>query len=179
MAQDAHPVVLNLGCGFSKMVGAVNVDAFPICEPDVVWDLNRTPFPWADNSVDHIEARHVFEHLDDWWAAFIECARILKPGGTLEIRVPDESSRTAATYRDHRHVFSMVSFHGCLGYTHGTNAWAVGEEGSVPMAMTSYQQVPFKRYNWMRYVPGLLRFVADHMRNFIWEQRFTFQKIGG
>lgn len=28
------PVLLNLGCGFNKLPGHINVDAFDICEPD-------------------------------------------------------------------------------------------------------------------------------------------------
>ena len=178
MEQNAMPVALNIGCGFDIIPGMINVDAYDSCNPDVVWDLNTTPLPWVDNSVDSILAKHIFEHLTDWWPAFEECARILKPGGTLDMRVPDESSKTALTYRDHNHVFSTASFHGIRGRVHGTNAWAIEKNDSVPLVMTGYQQVPFKQYNWMRYVPGLLRFVADHMRNFIWEQRFIFTKIG-
>ena len=176
---DRVPVVINLGCGFKKMDGAINVDAYDICEPDVVWDLNDTPFPFKDNSADIIEAWHIFEHLIDWWPCFKECARILKPGGFLHIRVPDESSMSALAYRDHHHVFSMLTFHGSVKgqYRSGTNAWAKTVEGSVPFMLTGYNQVPFEKYQWMaKWCPWVLRFCAEHMRNFIWEQRFTFQK---
>ena len=176
MAQNAQKVALNLGCGFQKLPGMVNVDAFENCEPDIKWDLNNFPYPWEDNSIHAIFAAHIFEHLDDWWGALKECARILVPGGTLEIRVPDESSTTAGTYRDHNHIFSGVSFHGVIGASHGTNAWAKTEQETVPLEMVSHHHVPFKKYNWMRHVPGLLGFCANHMRNFIWEQRFIFIK---
>ena len=183
MAQNAYPVIINLGCGFKKIEGAINVDAFDICNPDVLWDLNKTPYPFDDNSVDQIIASHVFEHLENWYGAFKECARILKEGGMFLIRVPDESSSSALTYRDHLHVFSLFSFHGADQYSSGTNAWAKTIEGETPLKMVDYQQVPHKEYQWMiKWCPWLLKFCANHLRNFIWEQRFEFQKqipIGG
>lgn len=182
-----HKNALNIGCGFEKMDWAINVDAYEICKPDVVHDLNDIPWPFKDGSMEVIFAHHVMEHLKDWWAAFSECARILKPGGYLEVRVPDASSDSALCYRDHFHVFSMLSFHGIEDsqYRNGSNAWAATVEGVVPMKLIAYHQVPFPKYNWMRIfgLKWLLRFCADHLRNFIWEQRFTFQKtltpIGG
>lgn len=178
---EITPVFLNLGCGFNKIEERfwINVDAFDNCQPDVVHDLNKFPYPWGDNSVDRIFISHVLEHLDDWWGAFKEMARILKLGGELEIRVPDESSRTAWGYRDHKHVFTKHSFFGAEGFTHGTNAWALSEIDSVPLKMVNYHQVPFKQYEWMiRWCPNLLFFCAEHFRNFIHEQRFIFRKIG-
>ena len=176
MGRDGAPLLLNLGCGFNPFPDAINADAHAICKPDVVWDLNVTPFPWDDNTFDTVTMHHVLEHVEEWWACFCECARILKVGGHLDIRVPDESSKTALTYRDHHHVFSLVSFHGTVGAKMRHNAWAETELESVPLKMTGYLRVPFSPYNWMRHFPWLLTFVADHMRNFIWEQRFLFVK---
>jgi len=178
MGKDAQKVVrLNLGCGEKKFVGDgwVNVDGYG--EPDVKVDLNKFPYPWKTNSVDHIYMSHILEHIPDWWSAFLECSRILKPNGTLEIRVPDESSATALTYRDHHHVFSIWSFHGVQGSGHGTNSWAKDEKNSVPLILEGYQQVPYKKYSWMiRFCPWLLEFCAAHLRNFIHEQVFIFRK---
>jgi SAM-dependent methyltransferase len=171
------PLFLNLGCGGNRLPRHVNVDLYG--KPDVIWDLNITPYPWADNSVDGIEMWHTLEHLENWWGAFTECARILRPGGYLRIRVPDESSETALTYRDHRHVFSQRSFHGIEGRVQGTNAWAETEAESVPLRQVSYYRVPFPEYQWMaKRCQWLLLFCANHLRNFIWEQRFEFVKIG-
>jgi SAM-dependent methyltransferase len=186
-----HPEIrkgncLNIGCGFTKFLGSnwTNVDKFPNCNPDMVVDLDVFPYPWPDNTFDYIYANHVFEHLTDWWAAFKECARILKPEGYLEMRVPDESSSSAMTYRDHKHIFYILSFHG-IGrpgsktlFRGGTNAWARTVEGSVPLELRYYHQVPFKQYTWMRHWPFIyyLRFASAHLRNYIWEQQFIFQK---
>jgi len=174
-------LLLNLGCGFQKKIGFVNVDAFDICKPDVVHDLNSFPYPWDDNSIDGIEMFHALEHLDDWWGAFNECARILKPDCLLDIRVPDESSASALCYRDHNHVFNHQSFHGIQElHGWGANAWACLEDSKVPLVLIDYKQVPFKEYDWMLRWPfvKLLSFCARHLRNFIWEQQFTFRKVG-
>ena len=176
MGNDVKPLQLNLGCGAVKEIGWVNVDAYG--DPDVVWDLNVFPYPWEENSVDHIQAKHVFEHLDDWWGAFVECARIVKPGGTIRIHVPDESSTSAGTYRDHLSIITPYSFIGIIGENAGTNAWAEQVKDSVPVRIESYQRAPFKKYNWMMFwCPWLLKFCAEHLRNFIWEQQFVFRKI--
>lgn len=180
MGEVNNPVLLNLGCGFLKHEGYINVDAFSVCEPDVVHDLNVFPYPFADQSVDGIEMAHVLEHLDDWWGAILECARILKPGGYLLVRVPDESSSSAGTYRDHKHIFSEVSFHGIQDRSgYGTNAWAMIEDNKVPLVMERYNQVPFKQFNWMTRwgFRWLLPLCAKHLRNFIWEQRFYFRRV--
>lgn len=176
MAESPEKVCLNLGCGFKKLDGFINVDGFSACEPDILLDLNSPDWPWDNESVDIIAAFHIFEHLEDWWQAFLECGRILKPGGILEIRVPDESFHGALTYRDHLHVFSLNSFHGTQETLAGRkcNAW-FAEQQSAPFVLKQYIQVPFKKYNWF---PGfLLRFCANHLRNFIWEQRFIFQRV--
>jgi len=184
MGENVKPIILNLGCGYKKLVGnknvtILNVDAYPNCEPDLIWDLNLIPLPFKDNSIDQIYASHIFEHIKEWWPLFLDCARILKVLGLLEIRVPDESSNTALTYRDHHRVFSLVSFHGVQESTHGTSAWAKTEENMVPLRLLRYHQVPHKKYFWMiRWAPRILRFCANHMRNFIHEQVFIFQKLG-
>lgn len=174
--QDVRPVIINLGCGFKKCEGGINVDGFEACNPDILWDLNKTPYPWEDNSVDTIYAYHVFEHLENWWGAFTECARILKDRGQIEIRVPDASSDSAITYRDHLNIISLFSFDGILNRLGGRtlNSWAA-EQKIPPVVLIRYARVPFQRYNWIPI--WILKFCAKHLRNFIWEQRFLFVKI--
>lgn len=177
---EADQVLLNLGCGSKKLHGYINVDNWG--EPDIRHDLNAFPYPWDDHSVDHIVMTHVLEHIPNWWEAFSECSRILKVGGTVRIHVPDESSSTAGTYRDHHHIFHLCSFDATvnkIGERSTTNAWYL-EQGKLPLKMIEYQVVPFSKFNWMFQWPFLWlgKFCAEHMRNFIWEQRFVFLKIG-
>ena len=173
------PILLNLGCGFKKMDGYINVDKFASCLPDMVLDLNVAPYPWDDNSVDGIKIYHTLEHLQDWYIAFTEIARILKIGSTVEIRVPDESDPNALAYRDHFHVFTRRSFDNVVsGIPRSTTNAEFLEMEVIPLLDVGYAQVPYTRYQWMdKWCRWLLRFCADHFRGFIWEQRFYFEKV--
>lgn len=99
-------VKVNLGCGEDKKVGYVNVDWSPLVKPDVVHDLNQTPYPFEDNSVDHIEAFHVLEHLSKPFTLMREFHRILKTGGILHIKVPHFSR--GFTHAEHEHGFDVT-----------------------------------------------------------------------
>ena len=149
MGKNGKPLLLNLGCGFNKFRTHINVDGYDICKPDVLWDLNSVPYPWGDNTFDGIDAFHSLEHVENWWGMFTECARMLKPGGYLQIRVPDESSSEALTHRDHLHVFDLYSFYGIIGMGRGNNAWAVDGYNSVPLKIVSHNKVPHTQYQWM------------------------------
>jgi ubiquinone/menaquinone biosynthesis C-methylase UbiE len=81
---------LNLGCGNKKKPLYINVDVREDAEPDIVsdaWDL--TVFP--NDSVDEIYTRHMLEHLDpnDARRSIARWFEILKPGGRLNVIVPD------------------------------------------------------------------------------------------
>lgn len=54
---------LNLGCGFKKFYDHWNVDIEPRCNPDQVWDLEQTPWPYEDNFFTKITADNILEHL--------------------------------------------------------------------------------------------------------------------
>ena len=95
---------LLLGCGRSRQkrmgVGALSwtdlttLDLYPECEPDILWDLNITPWPLSDNAYDEVHAYEVLEHLgrqgdyEAFFAHFSEIWRVLKPGGRLFATVP-------------------------------------------------------------------------------------------
>lgn len=79
---------LNLGAGPRLMTNAINVDRVKLPGVDEVWDLDVTPWPWADNSAEAIHARDLFEHVADAVAFMTECHRILIEGCTLWIRTP-------------------------------------------------------------------------------------------
>lgn len=84
----AAPLKLNLGGGPVKIEGFTTVD---LHDADVVHDLGVFPWPFEDNSVDEILASHVLEHFnrEDGVRFLMECHRILKPTGYLDVAVPD------------------------------------------------------------------------------------------
>jgi hypothetical protein len=58
-----RPIKLNLGCGFKRIPGYINVDSVQEWSPDEVVNLEQFPWPWADNSVDEVQLIHVLEYL--------------------------------------------------------------------------------------------------------------------
>jgi len=174
--------VLNLGCGNAKITGenVVNVDAYPICKPDVVWDLNKTPLPFKDESFDLILASHVFEHLPNWWDCFCDCARILKPGGFIEVWVPGFGDAVRG-YRDHVCEININSFYGTFSFRRpGSNAWAMTSKDCESYAkyMKFYRIQHVLKNSFLVSMP---RFVQDwamhYLRNVVFETGYFFQKL--
>src|SRR5579862_4367521 len=98
---------LNLGSGMFPKAGFINLDYRSDCGADVVHNLNVFPYPFAENSLTHIEADHLLEHLQQPFAVMREIHRMLEPGGTVTIRVPHFSRGFA--HPKHEHGFD-VSF---------------------------------------------------------------------
>lgn len=89
---------LLLGCGSNKEKKMsqdgkrewnrlVTLDFNADHKPDIVWDLNKRPLPFEDNTFDEVHAYDVLEHLSrqgDFAGFFEEWSefwRILRPGG--------------------------------------------------------------------------------------------------
>ena len=96
---DAQSRILNLGCGNTREKDRCNEAGDPIVmwwhtdvehtpTVDQVVDMNRA-LPWPEGYWNRIYACHSLEHVPFWKQCLEECHRILKPMGTLDIRVPD------------------------------------------------------------------------------------------
>jgi len=102
--------VLDVGCGINKQPGAIGIDRNPASRADVLCDLNRTPYPFRENSFDRVLAIHVIEHVDDVIASMEEFHRLVRAGGTVRIETPhytDFSSFCDPTHRSHLNSFSL------------------------------------------------------------------------
>lgn len=101
---------LNLGCGFDREPEYINVDMSPECFPDVVWNMEHTPWPWEDNSVDEIKLQHVLEHVGQTTEAYLniwkEIWRVCKNGAVIHIRVPHWDHENF--YHDPTHVRAIT-----------------------------------------------------------------------
>lgn len=83
------PLKLDLGGGYRKGTnGWITIDLSHEC--DLYWDL-RHGIPFADSSVDAVYSSHLFEHLPypDGQRLMKEARRVLKPGGSFSIVVPN------------------------------------------------------------------------------------------
>lgn len=76
---------LEIGPGAERIAGFETLNAVPGPFTDHVGDARRPPFP--DATFDEVYSSHCIEHVE-WFeveAAIAGWARILKPGGTLEV----------------------------------------------------------------------------------------------
>lgn len=89
-------VKLNLGCGFRKVEGFINIDNRPEVEPDLVHDITQG-LPYRDNEVDEIVAVDCLEHLERMEVLRLmdEIWRVLKQGGIFKHRTPSSDGRGA------------------------------------------------------------------------------------
>lgn len=94
--------VLNLGCADDHHADAINVDANPAADPDVLADLSER-WPFSSDSIEHIRAYHVLEHLPSVTHALSEGARVLVPYGSIEVRWPVGMNERADP--DHKHTW--------------------------------------------------------------------------
>lgn len=83
---------LHIGCGPIRLQGWINIDIEPAHYPDKVMDCLHLSDVFGENTVDLIFSCHCIEHLDypDGAVRFFEQTfKVLKPGGTLRVVVPD------------------------------------------------------------------------------------------
>lgn len=102
---------LNIGCGFRKLDGFTNVDFFEECAPDILMNLEETPWPFETGSVSEIVAIHVLEHLGERRETFYnivkEIYRVLQHDGIFRLAVPHYMHRSY--YSDPTHVRTFTS----------------------------------------------------------------------
>jgi len=69
----------------------IGLDTIPGPAVDWVATWGEDPLPFPDDTFELVYASHVLEHIPwhETVAALLEVRRILKPGGTIEIWVPD------------------------------------------------------------------------------------------
>ena len=104
------PKGLNLGCGKVRRADCWNVDLVPALEPDLVWNLDHTPYPLPRGHFEHIYAHDVVEHLGDLKGFMEEVHALLAPGGIVELTTPHFSCANSFTDPTHRHHLGYFSF---------------------------------------------------------------------
>ena len=107
--QPGKPLKLDLGCGKNKRSEFVGVDVKKFDGVDIVHDLRKVPWPWADGSIEEVCSSHFLEHLtgSERVVFFNELYRVLKKAATAQIITPDWSN--ACAYGDPTHQWPPLS----------------------------------------------------------------------
>jgi len=101
---------LDLGCGKGKAKRAIGVDIKENANADIIYDLNKFPYPFRDNIFDEIYCYDILEHLDNVINALKEIYRISKSGAKTYITVPHFTSDSFYAGLEHKRAFSIRSF---------------------------------------------------------------------
>lgn len=102
--------ILDIGCGLNKYPGSTGMDQVDLPNVDIVHNLEAFPWPISDNSYDKVVAFHSLEHTSNILGVLSEISRILKPKGTLHVRVPHFTSDNFYSDLTHKTFFSIRSF---------------------------------------------------------------------
>jgi len=104
-------VTLSVGCGQQEpKPDLVRLDISSLVNPDVVWDLDKFPYPFETSSFSEIECFDVIEHLQSIPKALEEFHRILEPNGLIKITTPHFSCANSFVDPTHKWHLSYFSF---------------------------------------------------------------------
>lgn len=80
---------INLGSGYDKKDGFINIDSDQKCNPDIAIDLEKDIIPLPDGSIDYVVANHILEHIGDGFFHLMqELYRVCSDGAIIDIVVP-------------------------------------------------------------------------------------------
>lgn len=94
---------LNIGSGYKRYPGFLNVDHDPLVKPDILADLENLKLDIPDSSVEYVMAHHVLEHIGPGFFNLMkEIYRVSKDGAILDIAAPHH--RSEIYFMDPTHV---------------------------------------------------------------------------
>lgn len=88
----------------------MGIDRVATPAADIVWDLDRYPWPLEDARFSRIYLSHIIEHFDDVMKAMAEVHRIARDGADVFVVTPHFSSHNSYTDPTHRRHMSAASF---------------------------------------------------------------------
>jgi SAM-dependent methyltransferase len=166
--------ILHIGAGAKKIRGAVTLDINPRLNPDVVWDLNEFPYPFADSEFDLAVCEHVIEHLQNVILVMEELHRVTRAGGRVLVRVPHFSSLNFNTDPTHVHAFSSRSFdYMCVGTTYERYDYSTVRFRKVVGRMDMQPRTLANRLL-MRAINSILPFYEEHLAYIVPGQDLLF-----
>ena len=106
---------LNLGSGFDYRDGFVNADKFPECNPDILMDMEETPWAFETDQFSFLLMKHSLEHVGAEYGLFKkiiqEVYRVCQHEATVEILVPHYRHANYFSDPTHVRVITEATFH--------------------------------------------------------------------
>jgi predicted SAM-dependent methyltransferase len=139
---------LHLGCGKRFIPGFVHIDAVDYPHMDHVATIDNLSFIPTD-SVDLIYNCHVLEHFKrrDVDRVLREWQRVLKPGGTLRVSVPDFSKICEIYLRQNQLDLVIGALFGRQDYLYNIH-YNVFDFASLSRSLEQAGFVNVRRYDW-------------------------------
>lgn len=101
---------LNFWCGKDIKGWYLNRDVVALPWVDTVYDFEKFPYPFEDNTFDEIYCSHILEHMSDLWKVMEEFTRIGKNWCKIKVKVPWFASHNARGDYTHKRTFNLHSF---------------------------------------------------------------------
>jgi predicted SAM-dependent methyltransferase len=94
---------INIGGGYKRYEGFLNLDHDPMSSPDYIVDLEHDKLPFEDSTIDEVKAYHILEHIGDGFFHLLqELYRVCCDQAIIDIQVPHH--RSEVWYGDPTHV---------------------------------------------------------------------------
>jgi len=167
--------ILDVGCGANKFEGAIGLDNNPRTAADVIHDLGKIPYPFADDEFDLVVSNHVVEHVPDVMAFIAELHRVTRHGGRIRLLTPHYTNPDWANDPTHRNHINSYTFNTFMAgrqvfdfytdvqlkpvdcYVSLLSLWkALGIEFLVNLDRNSYR-LRFLRKFWEQYLSNVIR----------------------
>lgn len=80
---------INIGGGYKKYEGFLNLDLDPHTNPDFVVNLEVDKLPFDDDTISEVKAHHILEHMGEGFFHLMkELYRVCKDGAIIDVVVP-------------------------------------------------------------------------------------------
>jgi SAM-dependent methyltransferase len=125
-------------------------------------NLEHESLPYKDNVFDIIFSKSVLEHVCNTDNFISEAHRVLKPGGTMIIMVPDWQSQMKNFYDDYTHIkpFTIRSIHAALRIN-----------GFENVNVSYFRQLPVVwRFPFLKTLCDVISFICPE--SFKWKSQF-------